>query len=619
MDNHSTEDSNFLQVSTTPSSKKFHLSLTKKSLTKLLPSIPADPKLVSSLDCSRNDFKHIDCLGRLENCEEVNASYNKLVNLTSFTPMHHTLKVLDVSHNEIVDTANLSTLEHLEILDASYNIISGLPVMSKMANLVSIVLKCNRVANLASLRGISKLQKLRRLDLSKNKITNLHNADRYLPVKLKCLDLSGNGIADLTEAYQLIHLKELDEILWCGNPCVPNDRKFDYRPFLLCCLQNLKCVDSIDLSEYEILRGELLLTRGKWRRYQTHDSLCEYLAEECSRESCACDSGNITEFEKQVKRVIAKRREYLSLSNKKADNLEYHKCDSLPPSPFTQWTEQDPNRTSVSEIVSCTRESGQKENRPPEQTCGSSDESVVSSTTVVLSTSHDISSSMLQVFYCYGFLDDYIFFDYQKFVILASEEVHPLRVPKKCSGKTAVSPFRLTNSSSRIPRRSISKESVEKRLEACESRCKRLEDAIVELSKQNEQLSETNEQLVHIIEGVNEKIMKHDVFFGGWKKLIHLAIPVPVDLKYERKSPTEVLLKWSHCHGFTVNEDFVGKAHAVGNQTLIGGLLPDREATIKVHCYVDDIEGERSLPVYIPPYCGNMVCQDDKKSEIKNS
>ena len=189
---------------------------------------------------------------------------------------------------------------------------------------------------------------------------------------------------------------------------------------------------------------------------------------------------------------------------------------------------------------------------------------------------------------------------------------------KKKSGKTTITPkchLCAVNTSSTF----IS--GLKGRLEACERRCKEIESIVIELSRHNQQLSETNMELTNIVESLNERIHAFDMdSIGRWKKLIHFAVPVPVDLKYERQSPTEILLKWDHrsviqptSHGFTVNEDFIGKSRGFGNQTLIGDLLPDKEATIKVHCYVDDIEGERSLPIYIPPYAGNSDTREDSR------
>ncbi|VDD85223.1 unnamed protein product [Enterobius vermicularis] len=153
-----------------------------------------------------------------------------------------------------------------------------------------------------------------------------------------------------------------------------------------------------------------------------------------------------------------------------------------------------------------------------------------------------------------------------------------------------------------------------------------MEAVVVELGRHNRQLSETNEELTQIIDQLSKKVLNFDSdVSGGWKKLIHFAIPVPADLKYERQSPTEVLLKWSHCsvvqptgYGFTVNGDFIGKSHTSCNQTLISDLLPDKEATIRIHCYVDDIEGEPSLPLYIPPCSGSSVRVLGMENEAKN-
>lgn len=602
--------------------KRFHLSLSNKKLSKLLPMLPIEPGLVSSLDCSRNEFKHIDCLARLENCDEITASHNKLVNFSSFAPIHRSLKVLDVSHNEISDTTHLCALQHLTVLVASYNAINGLPVMSRMANLVHLNLASNRISSIVTLRGLCKLPKLECLILTENKIASLRNAEKHLPPRLKHFDLSGNAIADLTEAFHLSSLKELEHLIWRDNPCAPKDRKFDYRAFLLCCCsQALQIVDEKELTELEILKGELLLTKGKLRRCQNHESICNYLTEECPLNVPDAETCKTTDFEKRVKKVIAKRREYLNSNIQKTQSTSH----SLPPSPFAQWTERDPNRTSVSEAAVV-----QKENRPPGTLSGaSSEDSILSSTTVILSTSHDASSSLIPEIRS----DD---------VSVRRSSSTPIidRTPKtgkdntggralglakkedaKAAGGQGTAPLEtLWGHTRKITSPLVLL--LEERLQACEKRCGEIEAVVTELSKHNQQLSQTNEALTRIIEELSERMLKLDADAAqGWKKLIHFAVPVPVDLKYERRSPTEVLLKWRHCsviqptgHGFTVNNDFIGKSHASTDQTLISDLLPDKEATIKVHCYVEDVEGEQSLPLYIPPYAASGK-QIEKKPE----
>ena len=77
-------------------------------------------------------------------------------------------------------------------------------MIARLANLVYLNLASNKIASLASLRGLSKLQKLETLILHGNKLAALRNAGKYLAPNLKTLDLGGNLIAELTEVITFV-------------------------------------------------------------------------------------------------------------------------------------------------------------------------------------------------------------------------------------------------------------------------------------------------------------------------------------------------------------------------------------------------------------------------------
>lgn len=74
-----------------------------------------------------------------------------------------------------------------------------------------------------------------------------------------------------------------------------------------------------------------------------------------------CHSDFVQKVQATELQVLTKRREYLNFVNQNA-HLEPSSFCSLPPSPYAQWAENDPNHTSVSENCASEKAVAEKEN-----------------------------------------------------------------------------------------------------------------------------------------------------------------------------------------------------------------------------------------------------------------
>ena len=177
--------------------------------------------------------------------------------------------MLDFSDNKIKEiTKNIFKLEELRILKIQKNELMKLPEISLQCNsLTELDLSSNKltelkedIGNLSSLINVNlsknclkeipksfseKCEKIRKINLSNNKITKLSNVSW----KIKEIDLSGNEINDLNDFLKSV--KETLEIIYCNQNkisfltkddfqmkflseiyCSENKMKsFDFRPF----------------------------------------------------------------------------------------------------------------------------------------------------------------------------------------------------------------------------------------------------------------------------------------------------------------------------------------------------------------------------------------------------
>lgn len=123
------------------------------------------------------------------------------------------LRILDLSYNEISDISTLEKLLNLTSLSLSANNISDISALEKLLNLTSLSLSANNISDISALK---KLPKLTSLDLGETTITDISALEKLH--NLTSLNLSENNISDFSV------LKKLPKLLSLGlNGCNVSD------------------------------------------------------------------------------------------------------------------------------------------------------------------------------------------------------------------------------------------------------------------------------------------------------------------------------------------------------------------------------------------------------------
>ena len=168
-------------------------------------------------------------VARLYSLRVLNLSHNNIVGIEGLKDMKH-LAVLNLAGNNIKSIEHLNSNSQLEVLDLSDNTISAIPDLSHMKQVGSTSVVLSNTPTDAD--GSATHGQLRRLHLHANRIKTLQFCDKFLAPTLAALTLADNQLTDLNEVSRLAHLLHLERFSLAGNPCVET-LDCDYRPFLL--------------------------------------------------------------------------------------------------------------------------------------------------------------------------------------------------------------------------------------------------------------------------------------------------------------------------------------------------------------------------------------------------
>ncbi|XP_035665038.1 uncharacterized protein LOC118408380 [Branchiostoma floridae] len=156
-------------------------------------------------DTTRSIQQSWPSLGSCKRLKKVNLSYNKLSDKGDFLPPLPNLEEIDLSHNDISDEAvpglveGLASCQNLEKIDLSWNRLSVRKyILPPLPNLKEIDLSHNVISDEAVSglsKGLSSCQKLKKVDLSCNKLSDRGDFLPPLP-NLEEIDLSNNAISD---------------------------------------------------------------------------------------------------------------------------------------------------------------------------------------------------------------------------------------------------------------------------------------------------------------------------------------------------------------------------------------------------------------------------------------
>ena len=200
--------------------------------------------LVLSVDLSRRALHSVPRLDQFQALESLNISRNYidvLMNLPS------TLKVLNASHNLLVDFSPILSLQQLETCDISHN------------NIMFVNLSGSMVSSSLKQHGLAKLTSL---DLSHNRIEALKGF-KNLP-NLVSLSLSSNNIFSLDEfkyfSVNNINPKHLTAV---GNPV---SEHLNYISKIGALIPSLEQIDGITIAR----QRDWTIEAGKSNRLQTY-------------------------------------------------------------------------------------------------------------------------------------------------------------------------------------------------------------------------------------------------------------------------------------------------------------------------------------------------------------
>lgn len=186
----------------------------------------------------------------------------------------YSLRVLNLSHNNIVAIEGLKDMKYLSHLNLAGNNIKNIEHLNANLLLEHLDLSDNAITTIPDL---SSMKLLRRLHLQSNRIKTLQFCDKFLPPTVTTLTLADNAVIDINEVSRLVHLVYLEVFTVAGNPCCPSGD--GWRPFVLNWLPSLKILDETLVSAKESLVAEWLFSLGRGRQFKIgqHDELIAYL------------------------------------------------------------------------------------------------------------------------------------------------------------------------------------------------------------------------------------------------------------------------------------------------------------------------------------------------------
>ncbi|XP_063365966.1 centrosomal protein of 97 kDa-like [Cydia amplana] len=284
------------------------LDLSRRGLKKIEKAPSDDGKTIINLILDQNELQRLDNLDTYSRVENLSICNNFLLRMHSVSRLTN-IRILALNNNGILQIEGLKDLIYLKVLKLAGNNIKSIEHLNHNMHLEHLDLSNNQISFIAD---ISYLKSLKHLALERNRIIDLRQCDRYLPPSLEHLGLAHNNIQDLNEVCHLVHLSRLDSFTVQGNPCVAMAGKdklgFDYRPFVLNWILNVKTIDGFVVSAIESLKAEWLYSQGKGRHYHSgqHQELCEYLASTCPLTADALD----TEDQRKLRLILSKAQHH---------------------------------------------------------------------------------------------------------------------------------------------------------------------------------------------------------------------------------------------------------------------------------------------------------------------
>uniref|UniRef100_A0A0K0EUK3 Centrosomal protein of 97 kDa (inferred by orthology to a human protein) n=1 Tax=Strongyloides venezuelensis TaxID=75913 RepID=A0A0K0EUK3_STRVS len=254
-------------------------------------------KNLRKLDISNNAFHAASGFKYFFDLEELNASNNCIQHLYFVQPLARSIKILDLSHNELkqVESEIFCKLYFLEECDLSYNQIAKIRLSHDLPRLRHLSFSNNFITSIPLINNFSSLTTL---NLANNQLSCLLDISKSLPKTLKHLDISGNVINDITE-FMYIRGMELLSLKIENNPCVKTSgRSFCYRAYFAALVRSLTELDGFLIDDVDKLKGEFLTMNGIFIKFKpkvtSHTALCEFLTEQCPLSEVPNSSGRMS-------------------------------------------------------------------------------------------------------------------------------------------------------------------------------------------------------------------------------------------------------------------------------------------------------------------------------------
>ena len=221
----------------------------------------------------------------------------------------YSLRVLNLSHNNIVGIEGLKDMKHLSSLNLAGNNIKNIEHLNSNVNLEILDLSDNAISNIPDL---SHMKILKKLHVHNNKIKSLQFCEKFIAPTVVHLTLADNHLCDLNEISRVAHLTGLENFSISGNPCC--NISCDYRPYILNWIPSLKILDELLVNPKESLVAEWLYSQGKGRQFKVsqHDELIQYLT---TVRPDVCNGTAVEENSSKLDKILNLARQHHSSSD----------------------------------------------------------------------------------------------------------------------------------------------------------------------------------------------------------------------------------------------------------------------------------------------------------------
>ena len=216
----------------------------------------------------------------------------------------YSLRVLNLSHNNIVAIEGLKDMKHLSCLNLAGNNIKSIEHLNSNVNLEILDLSDNAIS---SIPDLSHMKNLKKLHIHCNKIKTLQFCEKFIAPTVVHLTLADNYLCDLNEISRVAHLTGLENLSITGNPCC--NISCDYRPYILNWIPSLKILDELLVNPKESLVAEWLYSQGKGRQFKVtqHEELIQYLA---TMRPDVCNGTDVEESSSKLDKILNLARQH---------------------------------------------------------------------------------------------------------------------------------------------------------------------------------------------------------------------------------------------------------------------------------------------------------------------